>query len=1056
MTPERWQRLKPLYNAALDLSQGDRDDFVERTCAAEPELAAELRALIAADVDSDHAFASPLGDLLQSLAAPPATLPTGTLLAGRFRLVRHIGSGGMGDVYEALDEQMEGSRIALKTIRPSLAENAVALARFKDEVRLARKISGPNVCRIHELYQTPLDREAHCSAFLTMELLEGITLHDRISGGTAMAPKEIERLFEQLCTGLGCIHQAGIVHGDLKPRNVMLVPQGGGDRVVVTDFGLARGAVHATSDTRISAAGPIAGTPSYMAPEQFEGREVGPSTDIYALGLILYEMATGVEPFAAHTPLAAAIRRSRPPANASSLRTDLPPAWDSVITRCLCYDAGQRFGSTDEVLLALRHPGQVAVRVGRRRRVLVPTSALLASALAFVLLACSALWLLVGRTRHRELAPDAAHWYTLGMTALREGSYMKATRLLAMVTARDPTYALAHAALADAWTELDSTESAQREMLLASAPDEQRGLNEMERRYIDAVRTTLIRDYSAAAQDYEAILTRLPAENKAQGYVDLGRIYEKAGRVKETVSSYEKAASLNKDDPAPFLHLGILKSRLRDLEAAATAFDHADSLYGAESDQEGLAEVAYQRGYAANEANNTAQAKQYFKKSLSIAQQIPSPQMEVRSLSQLSSVAYYESKDDEAAQYANDSMRIAQERGLEYWMSDGLIRLADAHMDHENFAAAEPLLQQALFQSRQNGHPRLEAFASLNLASLRDQEHRPNEQITYAQNALKYYQDYGFLGPADKALLLIVRGELARGNYPQALLAGNRLLATAYKSQSAQIMALGEEMVGGVLLYLERFPDALAHFQQALELAHTQHTDPAYQEVHCAEALWHLGRYDEATEHITSVSPEKIHRLDLGPAISSLQADMHETRGEAQAAFDVSDGAIRHFAKAGWDDGDLQLTRARAELQLGRTSQAQKDATALHAESLRQDDARHAFAANTLLSEISLRTGDFEAAKALAKPATDFFASEEMNESEALGYLLQARIAEASEDMQGANVLSQKSLDIFRRMEQSWGKHVFKTYLARPDLIKDTRDLAKLRGIEGAAQDELF
>ena len=157
---------------------------------------------------------------------------------------------------------------------------------------LARQVSGPNVCHIYELYVPPRGTGCPCAAFLTMEFLEGVTLADRIAKDGPVAPKEALKIATQLCAALQSIHDAGVVHRDLKPRNVMLVPRNGSEQVVVMDFGLAR-AVSTDSpadDTGPTLPGLIMGTPAYMAPEQFEGREVSPATDIYALGIVLYEI----------------------------------------------------------------------------------------------------------------------------------------------------------------------------------------------------------------------------------------------------------------------------------------------------------------------------------------------------------------------------------------------------------------------------------------------------------------------------------------------------------------------------------------------------------------------------------------------------------------------------------------------------------------------------------------------------------------------------------------------------------------------------------------------
>ncbi len=1058
MTPELWQRLKPLYNAALDLPMAGRSGYVEQMCGRDPELARELMALLSADGTAANTLEPPFHDVSRFLRSRPSILEPGTVLAGRFRTVRHLGSGGMGDVYEALDLQMEQGRIALKTVRREIADDPAALARFKEEVRLARQVTGPNVCRIHELYLTGTPGDAHCSAFLTMELLEGITLHERIAESSPLPMPEICAIAEQLCAALCCIHEAGIVHRDLKPRNVMLAPHQGAQRAVVMDFGLARAAQGATDQSGVSIGGPglIVGTPSYMAPEQFEGGQVSAATDIYALGLILYELATGVQPFAAHTPLAAAVRRARRPETASVVRSDLPPAWDEVISRCLKYDPALRFQSASEVLTALKHPKRVVLRLGHDHRFSISRRYLIAACFALPLMLAIGIGLLARSRPGRQLSPEAAHWNTLGMTALREGSYLKATRLLTMVTERDPKYPVAHAALADAWTELDFTDAAQREMLRASAPAEQGELSEPERRYIDAVRNTLIRDYAAAAQDYEAILAKLPEDRKAQGYIDLGRAYEKAGRVRETVDAYEKAAAISPDDPAPFLHLGILRSRLREHDAATDAFNKADFLYHAESDQEGVAEVAYQRGYAANEAGQFPEAKRYLNDCLSVGEHIPNVQMEVRTLSQLSSVAYRENQDQQAMDYANRAMQMARENGLEYWSTDALTRQANAYMNKEDFGAAEPLLQQALHLAQQNGHPHLEANTQLSLGSMRAQQKRWDEQIGYARSALKYFQDYGFMNPADKAETLILRAERDKGNFAEALQAGNQLLEIASRTRSRLYVELAQESIGNVLLRLERYPEALGHFEEAVGEMKALGHDPGYPQLLTAQALWQTGEYGRTEAAVAALSPDMRKRNDPAAALARMEAEISLSKNDPKVALDLAQKAEQQSSSEHADTRDLDRVTALAQAQLGHLAEAREAAARLQSAAKATGNQEDAARAEMVEAQLDLQSGDPGSAKAKAAAAEQFFTGKTMEESAALSLLLEAQAAQRLNDPASTADLSRKCLDVFGQIKQAWGASTFRTYSSRPDRHASLQTLARLRGESGDVPAELL
>ena len=793
MTPELWQRLKPLYEAALDLPKELRAEFIKDACKGDAHLKDELEKLLESTTERTLPLDNPLVQFGKIFRESHRTVSDGKVLDGRFRIVRHLGSGGMGDVYEALDLDLQNERVALKTIRTSIAEDPAVLTRFKTEVILAKKISGPNVCRIHEFYEPKAD----CPAFLSMQYLEGVTLSETIETGGPLPLKDATSIAYQLCAALQSIHDAGVIHRDLKPRNIMLVARNGGQKAVVMDFGLAHAVASESqsAETRATSPGLVMGTPEYMAPEQFEGREVSPATDIYALGLILYELVTGRRVFAAATPFAAAVRRGRRPDQPSSVRHGVPPIWDEVIAKCLEFDSERRYQSSAEVLSELHQHRFVIWRFRQGQRI-----ALAGRSLAVVLTAILAGigvggWFFLSDAFAYHMSPEVKEWYDQGANDLREGTYLKATREFEMAAQLDGAYPLTHALLAEAWNELDFNGEAQKQLLYATAPDQKIALSRTDKKYIDAVRTTLIHDYSAAAQDYEEILKSLPKNQKPQGMVDLGRAYERAGRMKEALEKYDEAAKLKPNNPAPFVHLGILRSRQRDPAGADAAFTQAENLYKASSNQEGLAEVAYQRGYAANEAGDSEHAQQNLDKSLAIAEQINSPQLEARTLTQRSSVEWHSNKDDEAIADANRAIEIARENGLEYWSTDGLMRLGNVYLDKQDFAKAESYSQGALRLARQNEHPRLEADASFTLASIRDQQGGHwKEEIAFAEDALKYFKDYGFMDAAASASTLIVRGEEGEGNLVQARKDGEELIRLAELSGSKISLEYAEDM----------------------------------------------------------------------------------------------------------------------------------------------------------------------------------------------------------------------------------------------------------------------
>jgi eukaryotic-like serine/threonine-protein kinase len=316
----------------------------------------------------------------------PPGLAEGEVLAGRFRIVRFIARGGMGEVYEAEDQVLK-DRVAVKTIRPDVAGDALTMERFLREVHLARSVTHPNVARTYDIFpEGPV-------TFLTMELLSGETLSQRLARTGRMRPEEAFPLVEQMAAALSAAHEAGVVHRDFKSANVMLSPDARrpcGTRAVVTDFGLARrnrpggGSLASLTETEA-----VMGTPNYMAPEQIEGRDVSPATDVYALGIVMYEMVTGEPPFRGDTPLSVALKKLKEAApSPRGHAPELPREWEATILRCLERDPADRFGSALEVVRALRGetiaPGPGARSRRRRRLAAIGAALVLAAAAAFL------------------------------------------------------------------------------------------------------------------------------------------------------------------------------------------------------------------------------------------------------------------------------------------------------------------------------------------------------------------------------------------------------------------------------------------------------------------------------------------------------------------------------------------------------------------------------------------------------------------------------------------------------------------------------------------------
>jgi hypothetical protein len=273
-----------------------------------------------------------------STSASDGRFVPGVLLAERYRIIAKLGQGGMGEVYRA-DDLVLGQAVALKFLPSDVTGNPVALDRFRNEVRIARQVSHPNVCRVYDL------GEIDGQLFLSMEYVDGEDLGVLLRRiGRLPEAKAIE-VSRKLCAGLAAAHEKGVLHRDLKPGNIMLDSHG---QVLITDFGLAALA------GQVEGAEVRNGTPAYMAPEQLDGKEVTVRSEIYSLGLVLYEIFTGKRPFESAT-LADLVRtrNESAPTSPSTLVHDLDPAVERVILRCLERDPAQRPSSAMAVAAAL-------------------------------------------------------------------------------------------------------------------------------------------------------------------------------------------------------------------------------------------------------------------------------------------------------------------------------------------------------------------------------------------------------------------------------------------------------------------------------------------------------------------------------------------------------------------------------------------------------------------------------------------------------------------------------------------------------------------------------
>jgi serine/threonine protein kinase/tetratricopeptide (TPR) repeat protein len=371
MTPERWSQIKEIFALAAAAPLDQRPSFVAHACHGDSSLESELTHLLA-QCDA-------MGGFLESPAFSTGLLAPGDVLCHRYEIVKFLGAGGMGEVYEAADRGL-GENVAIKLIHHDAGVHERQLAQFRCEVQLARRVTHRNVCRIFDIAVER--REEGLITFLTMELLHGETLSARLQRDGRLKEEDAKTIASQLCQGLEAAHHAGVLHCDFKCSNIMLAGQGKDLRAILMDFGIARG-LQAANDLQSGNTSmiPALGSPAYTSPEQLLRKPLTAATDLYSLGVVLFEMITGVRPFYDQSAMAEALRRLvDDPPSPSDFVDGLEKNWNETILRCLQRDPARRFHSPGEIAEALGNTGLVM----RRRRLFVTLGAVMLLVVFFV------------------------------------------------------------------------------------------------------------------------------------------------------------------------------------------------------------------------------------------------------------------------------------------------------------------------------------------------------------------------------------------------------------------------------------------------------------------------------------------------------------------------------------------------------------------------------------------------------------------------------------------------------------------------------------------------
>ena len=1026
MTSTRWQQIREIFDSALEVPNAERNSLLSKTCSDDADLRTEVERLLQ---EHDNA-----GDFLNQPVISTTSLSEGELVANRYRVSKLIGRGGMGEVYQARDLLLNED-VALKTLRADIARDESYLRRFRTEIQLARKVTHLNVCRVFEVgVHEFIDTARPPISFFTMELLSGETLSARIRRSNRLSREDAFPIAVQMAEGLEAAHEAGIVHADFKSGNIILVPVQGGERAVITDFGLARIDPNSATpgETRsVSVVGQVAGTLAYMSPEQMIGGAVTAASDIYSFGIVLFEMATGKMPFDDRHVINAAVQRvSGEGPSARSLVPDLDSRWDSAIARCLKREPGRRFASAGDLADWFTDRSWWRRNPYWTRRDLIGASA----AAAILLAVMTGLWM--GTHRPYQPNPTALEWYAKGEDALHSMTFEAARKALEPAVAADPKFALAHASLAWAYDELDYSERAKESMLRAMTAAQEIRLSSRDETRLRALQFVVSRDYDRAVPLFRQMESAATTREKPAAVLESGWLAQQREDTEAATAAYERAVQLDPGYAAAKLRLGYVQGRRGKVEAALKSFAQAEALYNAASDYEGLTETLRQRASLLNRSSREKEAMPVIEKALSVARTLGNITQQIQ-LQLLQGVATRKLGDSKrAGELAQQAVDDAIGHRMENVATGGLIDLGSAFFVRGELEPVEKYYLQALELARRGKARRNEARALLSLGSLFEQKKKPEEARRYTESALSFYRQAGYRRELVQATLILGRIHLLRAEFEDGVRILTDVLPSAQQLQDSQLEAMVRERLGENLRDQGAWPEALAQQEQAVRLLGPKSVAPR---LDCAELYGRLGRAKDAerslseVEHLLESSPNRLHLFDL----RMKQAELAYQEGRMQDAMAFSRQAPS-VAPAAGEGSELGANLMEA-LVLVRTRQGTRGNELAQNVIGKLEKANLVLAASSarlMLAEALVASGNSspaltDSARGMALQALVFFEPRRILESVWRAHSVLARASRDSGEIESHRIAADSAL---AQLKTLWPPGSMEHYLQRPDL----------------------
>jgi serine/threonine protein kinase/Flp pilus assembly protein TadD len=1049
MEHQRRHQINEILKAALLREPDERLGFLDRACGRDEELRREVASLL------DE------GERTESL---PEALSPGSAAARigerfeQYEILSRLGKGGMGEVYLGLDTRLR-RKVAIKFLPLQSLPDRKARKRLLREARAVATLDHPNICPVYEV------DEKEGQSYIVMQYVEGETLGARLRR-TPLDPAEALSLMTQVAEALSEAHAHGIVHRDIKPQNIIITPRG---QVKVLDFGLAKDLRQpapaesgAETESLLTAPGTVLGTVPYMSPEQARGKPVDPRSDLFSLGTVLYECLAARRAFSGDNmiDICAQVINSDPPPP-SQFNPRVLRQVDSITMKALAKSPEARYQSAADLAAELRAAQTLIERSDAARtqslreivssvrsfRTALPARRsylIYASLLVALAVVAFAVWGIWGRATLSP-PPLAMQWYTEGVNALHDGTYYKASQILRKAIEVEDRFALAHARLAEALMELDLRGEASDQILKAETLQKEQSVSRLNDLYLQGVNATVRRDFTPAIKAYQEIVRLSPKQ--PQPLVDLGRAYEKSDRIDEAIETYNHATKVDQSAAAAFLRLGILYGRKLSLEEAKAAFDQAEDLYRTRNDQEGIAEVSFQRGFLFNNINQQAAAREQFEH---VRQQTgTSLYQRIRTLLQLSGTAGME----EGKRLANEALRLAEENRMESVYANGLVDLGNVSFYGGDFAEAEKQFGRALDHAQKYNALRSKMRAILSLGSLRISQGKPGDALPYITEALDFYKQGGYSKETSQALLLLGNAYLQQGKYDDALETFKKPLDQADWVSDLSMLGSAHSSIGNLLATKEEFPEALHHFDESYRIHRSLNArfELGYNLMHRANVLRCLGEYEEARQSLREASAiaergnesfrHLLSTIDLVSAHLALDERRYgEAKTKSQAA--LSEAATQ------FQDIAVEAKYVLGLAQAFSGAKAEGKATCQQAYKMAQqlDDPMLLSSTSLALAEVLLEVGDMAGAFASAMRAQKGFEQFVQLPSEWKAWLIAARARQSTDGSPTAQECARRSFDLLAKLKQKWEAAGHLKYFTSPDIRHIYEELERMIG----------